>query len=329
MMEGLDCLRSVGRLDIGLFPTPLHRLRRLEQDLQFPGIYIKRDDLNGIGPGGNKIRSLEYLLAEAREQNCDLVFVSGPLQSNLCTLTAAACAKTGLDCEIVVNGDRPQTPTGNLLLNELLGAGVHYLGPVSQSQRADAVQALCDDARRRGRRPYVIQNGASTGRGALGYVNAVPELMGQCAAMGLEGMTIYVPAGNGGVASGLVLGNYLAGSPFRIVVVSVEYDYRDTCAHLNKIMGESAKLLGVAPPPDAEALCRVTEEFRGAGWGCNTPDSEREVLRLARMEGILSENIYNSKVLVGMETEIRRGGVSGNLCFLHTGGIGSLYAQYS
>lgn len=327
-MSGLDLLHAVPRLDIGLFPTPLHPMKRLEQELGHPGIWIKRDDLNGIGPGGNKIRSLEYLLAEAAGQGCDTVLAAGPLQSNLCSLTAAACAKLGLACILVLNGDRPAQLTGNLLLNDLLGAQVHYLGQVSRGQREAAIQELCAEVRKQGGSPYVILNGATTGRGALGYTRAVPELMDQCSQMGLENLTLYAPAGNGGVAAGLVLGNWLAGSPFRIVVVSVEYDYADTCAHITETMAESAEILGCALPPPPESLCRITAEFRGDGWGCDTPSSRAEVLRLARMEGILSENIYNSKVMVAMETEIRQGKADGNVCFLHTGGIGSLYAQY-
>lgn len=328
-MSGLDVLHSIPRLDIGLFPTPLHAMKRLEQELDYPGIFIKRDDLNGIGPGGNKIRSLEYLLAEAADQGCDTVLAAGPLQSNLCALTAAACAKLGLSCILLLNGDHPAQLTGNLLLNDLLGAQTHYLGPVSRDRREAAMRELCAEVRKQGGHPYVIPNGATTGRGALGYVRAIPELMEQCAQMKLENLTIYAPVGNGGVAAGLVLGNWLAGSPFRIVAVSVEYDHTDTCAHIAETLAGSAKILGCAFPPPLESLCRVTAEFRGDGWSCDTPSSRAEVLRLARMEGILSENIYNSKVLVAMETEIRQGKVSGNVCFLHTGGIGSLYAQYS
>lgn len=326
-MSDLTCLAAIPHLTLGLFPTPLHPLHRLTADLGCP-VYIKRDDLNGIGPGGNKIRSLEYLLAEAVSLGCDTIFASGPLQSNLCSLTAAACAKLGLGCVLVLNGSRPQRPEGNVLLNDLLGAEVHYLGAADHSAREAAVQTLCDQCRQEGGTPYVIRNGATTGRGALGYVRAIPELLRQCQQMGLPDLTIYAPAGNGGVAAGLVLGNHLAGSPFHIVVVSVEYDYAETCARISHTIQESAKILGCSDVPALEALCRVTAQFRGGGWGCSTHASEQAVLRLARMEGILSENIYNSKVLVGLESEIRQGITAGPVCFLHTGGIGSLYAQY-
>lgn len=327
-MDKLDLLEQIPRLDIGLFPTPLHPLKRLEQELHYSGIWIKRDDLNGIGPGGNKIRSLEYLLADALNQGCDTILASGPLQSNLCTLTAAACAKLGLHCTLVLNGTAPSQPTGNLLLNQLLGPEVHYAGAVSQAEREKMVQAVRAQIIAKGGRPYLIENGATTGRGALGYVRAVPEMIQQCSHLGIRDLTLYVPAGNGGVASGLVLGNWLAGSPFHIVVVSVEYDHAETCAHMTKTMQESAQILGCAPPPPVESLCRVTADFRGGGWGCDTPESREEVLRLARLEGILTERIYNSKVLVAMEHEIRCGRTTGAVCFLHTGGIGSLYAQY-
>lgn len=326
-MARFPFLDAVPRLDIGLFPTPLHRLDRLSRELDHP-IYIKRDDLNGIGPGGNKIRSLEFLLAEAAASGCDTVLVSGPLQSNLCSLTAAACAKLGVHCILVLNGERPPRRTGNLLLNDLLGAEVHYLGQVDRAIREAAVTELYNHCRSLGHATYVVRNGATTGLGALGYVRAIPELMDQCKGMELHDLTIYAPAGNGGVAAGLVLGNYLAGQPFHIVVVSVEYDHAETCVNVNRTMAESAQILGVSSLPSLESLCRVTAQFRGRGWGCNTAESEQAVLRLARMEGILSEHIYNSKVLVGMESEIRQGLVSGPACFLHTGGIGSLYTQY-
>jgi len=322
-----DYLAPISRLSLGQFPTPLHRLSRLEADLKHKGIFIKRDDLNGLGSGGNKIRSLEFLLADAVARGCDTVIGAGPVQSNLCSLTAAACAKLGLRCILVVNGPMAQSMTGNLLLNHLLGAELHQMGLVSTEERTAEMHRIYQKCLDEGLHPYVVENGASTGRGALGYVNAVPEMVEQCRQMGLDNMTIYVPAGNGGVSSGLVLGNYLAGSPFDIVVVSIEDDYELTHSYLDKIMHDSAAILG-APCPEVEDACRITVEFRGDGWGKNTPESADEVLRMARMEGVLIENVYNSKVMVALETEVRRGDAKGNVCFLHTGGIGSLYAQY-
>lgn len=327
-METHDCLSAVRRIDLGVHPTPLHRMERLEQELGHRRIFIKRDDLTGLGPGGNKTRNLEFLLAQCLDQGCDTVVVAGPLQSNLCALTAAACARLELRCEVVLNGERSQPLRGNLLLNELLGARVHYLGPVPQREREEQVKLLADQLRTQGRRPYVIENGGTTGLGALGYASVVRELMEQCAQMGLGPLTIYAPVGNGGVSAGLALGNWLYGMPFRVVAVSVEDDRETAGQHITRTIADSVSLLGCPEPPPLDRLCRLTDEFRGGGWGVRTAESEAAVLLLARLEGILSEHVYTSKVLAGMIAELRRGDVSGDVCFLHTGGIGSLYAQY-
>ena len=327
-MEKLDYLSSVPRISLGIYPTPLHPMEHMEQVLCRPGIWIKRDDLTGLGPGGNKTRNLEFLLAQCLEQHCDLVVVSGPPQSNLCALTAAACARLGLECKVVVNGERPVQLTGNLMLNQLLGAEVRYVGQVSQTERSQQVEKLVKQLCAEGRRPYVIKNGGTTGLGALGYVSAIPELVRQCRELNTGPLTIYAPVGNGGVAAGLALGNWLYGMPFRIVAVSVEDDRETAAQHITRTIAESVSLLSCPEPPPLERLCRLTDEFRGGGWGVRTAESEEAVLLLARLEGILSEHVYTSKVLAGMMAEIRRGDVSGNVCFLHTGGIGSLYAQY-
>lgn len=326
-METRDYLSSVPRISLGIHPTPLHPMEHMERVLRRPGIWIKRDDLTGLGPGGNKTRNLEFLLAQCLDQHCDLVVVSGPPQSNLCALTAAACARLGLECEVVVNGECPDQLTGNLLLNQLLGARVHYMGRVSQAERNRQAEELVMRLRARGRRPYIIENGGTTGLGALGYVSAIPELVRQCRELNLGPLTIYAPVGNGGVAAGLALGNWLYGMPFRIVAVSVEHDRERAERAIQETMAASAAILDCPAPPNLEQLCRLTDEFRGDGWGVPTQESEAAVLMLARLEGILSDHVYTSKVLACMVEELRRGAENGSVCFLHTGGVGSLYAQ--
>ena len=323
-----ECLARIARVPLLPAPTPLHPLGRFPRARDGLRAYIKRDDMTGIGPGGNKVRSLEFLLGEALEQGCDLVLAAGPGQSNLCTLAAAACARLGLECRLVHNSPEPDSLRGNLLLNHLLGVRSRFLGPVDAQVREAFVERLARDCAAAGRRPYIIRNGASTGRGALGYTAAAAELKEQCARQGIEGMTLFVPGGNGGVAAGLVYGNALMGSPFRIVVVSVEDEKEVLKGHMEDILRQAREVTGLPCPGPLEALCEVTDEFRGAGWGANTPESARAVTDFARREGIFVENVYNSKVLVGMQSWVERGIVSGPVCYLHTGGFGSLFSQY-
>ena len=308
-------------------PTPLHRASRFLREYD-GAVYIKRDDMTGIGPGGNKIRSLEFLLGEAVDRGCDTVLVAGPGQSNLCTLTAAACARLGLECQVVHNCGKPEERQGNLLLNQLLGVESHFLGPVDAQVRAEFVEQLARDCAAAGKKPYIVRNGATTGRGALGYTAAVPELMEQCRRQGIENLTLFAPGGNGGVAAGLVYGNALMGRPFRIVIVSVEDEREVLLEHIASTIREAEAITGLACPGGVEELCEVTDDYRGRGWGVNTTESAQAVLDFIRSEGIFVENVYNSKVLVGMRHWAEQGRVSGPICYLHTGGFGSLFSQY-
>lgn len=308
-------------------PTPLHRASRFLREYD-GAVYIKRDDMTGIGPGGNKIRSLEFLLGEAVDRGCDTVLVAGPGQSNLCTLTAAACARLGLECQVVHNCGKPEERQGNLLLNQLLGVESHFLGPVDAQVRAEFVEQLARDCAAAGKKPYIVRNGATTGRGALGYTAAVSELMEQCRRQGIENLTLFAPGGNGGVAAGLVYGNALMGRPFRIVIVSVEDEREVLLEHIASTIREAEAITGLACPGSVEELCEVTDDYRGRGWGANTAESAQAVLDFIRSEGIFVENVYNSKVLVGMRHWAEQGRVSGPICYLHTGGFGSLFSQY-
>lgn len=320
-------LSRVGRARLATLPTPLEPLENLERRMDYTGIFIKRDDLTGLGPGGNKLRSLEFIAGEAIAAGKDTLIASGPVQSNLCTLTAAACAKLGLKCIVVHNGDEPEHLTGNLLLNRLLGAESHFIGEATEGERTAFVEELAGHISSECS-PYIIRNGATTGTGALGYTNAVIEMERQFREKSLQKGTIFAPGGNGGVASGLIYGNALCGFPFNIVIISVEDGKERLSAHISKIISELEEILGIPFGYGLEEACIIDDSYRGGGWGMNTPQSGRAVLDFPKMEGILIENVYNSKVLVGMQDYIERGKVSGPVCYLHTGGLGSLFAQF-
>lgn len=199
-------LEKFPRLELGAFPTPLQPMKNLQRKLNTPvSLYIKRDDLTGLGPGGNKTRNLEYLLGEAVEQGCDVIFASGKSQSNLCTLTVSACCKADLDCVIVHNdASEPEHKVGNQLLNKLSGAELRYVGDIVDKEREALVLRYAKELEEQGRHPYVVKNGASTALGSLGYVHAVMELCGQCREQKLDLKHLFVPGGNGGLAAGTI-----------------------------------------------------------------------------------------------------------------------------
>lgn len=327
-MQSIEiALASVRRESLACLPTPLATLHNLGRLWNHEEIYIKRDDLTGLGPGGNKLRSLEFIAGEAIAQNADTLVAAGPLQSNLCTLTAATCAKLGLKCILIHNGERPEHPVGNLLLNRLLGAESIYLGNVTSKQREDALEEVIQRISL-DRHPYAVRNGATTGCGALGYTNAILELKEQAEQRNLSNMTIFAPGGNGGVATGLIYGNALCGFPFKVVIISVEDSAPVLKENICRTIKEVESILHLPFPCPLEDACIIDDSYRGAGWGSNTELSSQAISAFAQAEGILIENIYNSKVLVGMQDYLRNDRVQGPVCYLHTGGFGSLFAQY-
>ena len=182
-------LRETDRVPLMPMPTPLHPMH-YQPSGKDVSLLIKRDDMTGVGPGGNKIRSLEFLLGEARSKGASKILAAGPEQSNLCALTAAACAKAGLDCELIINAEEPARKEGNLLLEELLGTKIHFLGPCDGTVRNRRMEELAAAYQSAGEQVYVVRNGATTGRGALGYTAAVVEMKRQCEDLGIGRMTI-------------------------------------------------------------------------------------------------------------------------------------------
>lgn len=321
-------LKQTERVPLMPTPTPLHLLEMCSED-DTVQVYIKRDDMTGIGPGGNKVRSLEYILGEAKSLGARKILAAGPGQSNLCTLAAAACAKAGFACELIHNSHEPAEKQGNLLLNQILGVKSHFIGNCKAEQRDQYMEQLAERYTSEGELSYIVRNGATTGRGALGYTAAVREMKKQCEEMGIKNMTIFAPGGNGGVAAGLIYGNERMGCPFRIVIVSIEDDRDTLIQNIERTIKETEKITGLPMEKSVSLAAEITDAYRGEGWGVNTEESPREIFAFAKKEGIFIENVYNSKVVVGMKDWIAKDKVRGPVCYLHTGGFGSLFAQYS
>nr|WP_268842278.1 pyridoxal-phosphate dependent enzyme [Pseudoflavonifractor phocaeensis] len=315
---------------MGTFPTPLQPMKNLQTNLgtSIP-LYIKRDDLTGLGPGGNKTRNLEYLLGKAVKQGSDVIFASGKSQSNLCTLAVSACRKSDLDCVIVHNDEaEPEHKVGNQLLNQLLGADLRYVGDVTDKEREALVLRYAQELEDQGRHPYVIQNGASTALGALGYVHAAMELCQQCQEQNLDLKHLFVPGGNGGLAAGTIFGAALTQAPFHVHVITVEHEKEKLKEILETFLREIAELTGQLQTYDFSSVYTIHEEYRGEGWGKSTPECVQQIYDLAQSEGIFVEQVYTSKTLYGMLDMVRKGLVEGSACYLHTGGFSALFSQF-
>ncbi len=306
------------REPLATLPTPLHDLPRLTALLGGPRLLVKRDDLTGFALGGNKVRKLELFLADARAHGADVLITCGGVQSNHCRVAAAAAARAGMRSILVLSGQRPERPTGNLLLDELFGAELIFVD--SRGERASRMDALAREARGKGHRPYVIPLGGSTPLGAYSYVEAARELASQCSALGVTPSAIVHSSSSGGTQAGLVVGCLAAGLATRVVGISADETREDLGRMVADIAELLAKQLGLqAPGHDA---IEVLDDYVGDGYGVSTPASEEAARLFARHEGIVLDPTYSAKAAAGLIDLIRRGRFrrGETVCFWHTGG---------
>ncbi len=326
-------LNNIPRASLGIWPTPVHKLSRLGEELNHRGLFIKRDDLTGLGMGGNKTRSLEFLLGDAINRGADTVITAGGLQSNLCALTAAACCKLGLKCLLVHNDNPPPKAEGNMLLNSIFGARSYFIGKFDEQIRTVEMEKLAESVRQSGGNPYIIYNGASTPVGALGYVNAAFELFAQMKAQGAEIKHVGIVGAMGGTASGFAFGTALLGHPFHVHVISVEYPKTVLSKILKGLLTGVCSLVeagqGLKPRVTPEEVMTIYDEYLGAGYAVATIQSRQTLYKLARTEAILLEDVYTSKAMEGFLDLIEKGIIppGEGACYIHTGGLGSLFAQ--
>lgn len=328
IQEAKEILTSLNRLSLCSYDTPIQHLKHLEELTGINGLYIKRDDLNGVGPGGNKVRALEYLLGSAVENHSDIVIASGQMNSNLCTIAAAACCKIGIHCILVHNNDEPKYPTGNTILNNLLGIERVYLGEKPESYRNEYIMQMAIELKKKGHTPYIIENGATTPLGAIGYANIPLELFEHNSQYHIS--DIFVAGGNGGLAAGVALGNMLLSNPYNVHVITVENTVDELNLILEDLMKNMKTLLNIPQNPLMKCQYSLHGDYRGQGWGISTPESINMIHELAAAEGIFLEKIYTSKTFFGMIDLLKKGSiVSKGACFIHSGGFGALFGQYS
>ena len=285
-------------------PTPLHPLERVGDALGIE-LWCKRDDLTGFGLGGNKVRKLDHLLTDAVERGCRRVVTCGGVQSNHARATAVACRMLGLEPVLLLRGEPPEVPDGNLLLDQLLGAELHFVDQDGYDDRRRRMEELA------GPRGYVIDEGGSNGLGALGFVDARAELERQAVAHRVRFDTILVAVGSGGTLAGLAAGD----GPARTVGVCVCDDAPTFHAIVERIDGE------LRPLGHAVGRYELVEGFQGPGYGLTTPEQLAAMARLARREGVLTDPTYTGKAWWALEQLAAEGRLGERVCFWHTGGV--------
>lgn len=284
---------------------------------------MKRDDLLSFGMGGNKVRKLQTVLAEAIAQGADTLITCGGLQSNHCRATAAAGASLGLRVMLVVNGSPQQKPTGNALLDQLFGAEVRYAS--SRNGRASMMEAVAKEVASAGGRPYVIPLGASTPLGAAGFAFGIPEVLMST----VRPNVILHSTSSGGTQAGLIAGCALFGLKARVLGISADERSAELAATVQGIVESLAGRLGGSKAAlGADRAVEVDDGFVGEGYGVQTDASREAMTLVARHEGIVLDPVYTAKAMAGLIDRVRTGSFSpdDNVLFWHTGGQTGLFA---
>lgn len=315
-------MNAVPRLRFAHLPTAIEELPRLSQALGGPRIFVKRDDQTGLAFGGNKTRKLEFLVAEAQAQGAKMLVSAGAMQSNHCRQTAAAAAKFGLECMLVLNGPHPDQPSANVLLDFLFNADVICVA--DRKDRDAVLKHTFDTARENGCEPYLVPYGGSSPTGALGYAFAVEELMGQ----GLNPDWIVFGTSSGGTHAGLTLGARLFGCKSRIMGISIDESVQALKANVSALASAASEKLGNRIEFSGDDIL-ANDDYCQAGYGV-FGEPEREAINLfASNEGLLLDPVYTGRAAAGMIDLIRKGviGRDETVLFWHTGGQPALFAD--
>jgi L-cysteate sulfo-lyase len=328
-------LSSFPRVRLAHLPTPFEALDRVSRHLGGPRLWIKRDDCTGLSTGGNKVRKLEFVLADAIAEGADTVVTAGAMQSNHSRQTAAAAARLGLKCHLLLwnmTGSRKSEylRNGNILLDRLHDAKIHELDGEGATDPITylngEVDRLTRELRKQGARPYAIPVGASTPKGALGYVGCARELISQTSECGLKVDAVVHRSGSAGTQAGLVAGFAADSAQIPVIGIGGGESPGELEEMVFRMAVETASLLGA--PSAVKRSAVVAVDPRPVQYGLLTREVSEVIVLFARTEGILIDPVYTGPALVGLIDLIRQGKFrrDANVVFVHTGGTASLFS---
>lgn len=304
------------KISIGIFPTPIQKLENISR-LLGTNVYIKRDDMSGLALGGNKLRKLEYLLADAKAKGAEVVFTTGGAQSNHAMLTAAACRKLGLEPILILKKRGVCEKVGNQLLNSLMGTDVRFVDTDSY----DDIYAEMDRVGKEMGKPYYkIPCGGSNALGSLGYVDCVKEISHQ----GIEFDHIICAEGSGGTMAGVALGAMLYVPEAKVMGMMVDNDPFDEITPA--LMKGAAEILGLDIEINSENFS--LRDMCGPGYAIPSEEGNAAVALMAREEGLFLDPVYTGKAFAGLLAMAKEGAFKreDKVLFIHTGGAGGLFA---
>jgi D-cysteine desulfhydrase family pyridoxal phosphate-dependent enzyme len=319
-------LQNIPRVPLAFLPTAIMEAPHLTAEFGGPKIWIKRDDLTGFGFGGNKIRGLEFLLADALAKQTDTLVTGAGLQSNYVRATAAVAAHAGLHMVAVYSGTPPPQIEGNYRLTHLLGAEIRFTGDPDRASVDGAIEEIARELRSLGRRPYPIPRGGASVLGTLGYVQAVYELAEQCGAKGITPDAVVLATGSCGTHAGLLAGVHLLHLPWHIEGFTVSRPVVEVQARVLSLAQAAVELLGITSKVASHDVI-VHGGFIGPGYGIPTPEGAEAIRMTARCEGIFLDPTYTGKAMAGLlaYTRTQYFKREETILFIHTGGEPALF----
>ncbi len=328
MSGWLARLETLPRLSLMAGPTPLLPADRLSAALGGPRIWLKRDDLIPAAFGGNKVRALDLIAADALRTSADaLVTGAGPL-SNHVRASAAVAARAGMRCVAVYWGSAPSMAEGNHRLTRMLGADIRFTCDWDRPSVDRGLAAAAAEIAAKGGRPYAIPRGGACPLAVLAHVLAVRETLDQCAAMGVAPTCVVMAAGGGATLAGWLLGGALFGAPWRIEAVTVSRPAEEVRAKAGALASEAAALIGCAAELDRAAFA-IHDGFIGDGYGRTSPEGQAAIVMAARTEAVFLDPVYTGKAMAGYCGLLAQGRFANieDVLFLHTGGAPTLFTS--
>lgn len=316
------------RLELAKLPTPLDRVENLGKSLGDLDLWFKRDDLTGFGLGGNKVRSLEYLAADAMKVNSNILITGGSPGSNHVRTTMAVAAHLGLKGVAVLSGTRPSKTNGNLLLNQLLDAKLVFTGNPDRSYIDNYIEDEAERLRGKGESPYMIRRGGVSSLGCIGYVSAAVEICSQLQSLNLNPDILLCATGCGVTQAGLLVGFKLMGLNCRLYGITVSRTRDECIAYIKQLINETEDVLGLDSRVKNDEIF-VFDEYIGEGYSVPTSEGIDAIRLVAQTEGIFLDPIYTGKAMAGLTDLVKKDliGSDNTVIFLHTGGSPSIFSN--
>lgn len=331
------------RLHLANLPTRISKLERLSESLG-KNIYIKRDDETGIELSGNKIRKLEFAIAEAQKHGATVLITCGGIQSNHARATAVAAAKLGMHCVLLLRYPPNENIEGNHLLDLIVGADVRFVSAKAYANsRFEIMEEIKTELDMRGENAYIIPEGASNGIGLFGYINAIKEIQQQEISLGIKFDAVVCCIGSSGTYAGLVMGNKMYDANYDIIGINICENAPYFQKRAMACISECCQYLEGATPESLaikEDALLIIDGYTGPGYALNVPEDFEFIKDFARLEGIFTDPVYTGKALSGMISEIEKSNLGleannpmadfskyENILFIHTGGLYGLFPK--